>query len=128
MTGSTLLKPGKNTGLLGIVFLVPALLIAIPGILFSLFGSNIAFARLQNYESMWVLLTSPAVVLGGLAGATLINLLSVATFNVESTEVEVKASFQIKKNTWNIIPLALGGILALVIFLYLVVENFGPLF
>lgn len=128
MTDSKFLQSGRKTALWGFLFLIPAMFIAVPGILFSLFGYADAFDGLQRSLNFWDMLVHPAVVLGGLALAILINLLSVLKLNVASEGDEIVSTISVKKSAWNLVPLLLGGMLAAVIFLYLVAENLGPFF
>lgn len=128
MIDSTLISPGRKSALWGFVFLVPALFVAVPGILFTLFGRANVFSGLQSYDTVWSALTHPAVVLGGLAIALLINLLSILSVSIENSADELKGKVLIKKSGWNIAPLVLGSVLGMIIFLYLVAENFGPFF
>jgi hypothetical protein len=128
MTDSTLLHTGPKTALWGTLFLIPALLIAVPGMLFTLFGYSDIFDGLQIPFNLRNLLVHPAVVLGGLTLAILINLLAVIKLRVENERNQFVGTILLKKSAWNLIPLILGGLLAVVIFLYLVAENLGPFF
>jgi len=128
MNDLTLLQSGRKTALWGILFLIPALSISVSGILFSLFGNTSIFSDLQRTVSFWNILVHPAVVLGGLALAILINLLAVLKLQVKSEDEHFVGKISIKKSAWNLFPLLIGGLLATVIFLYLLAENLGPFF
>ena len=113
---------------LSLLFLLPALLIVIPGLLFNLTGVDMP-AQLGNLVGpmlkSWI--DNPWIILGGLLVALAINTLAVAKVKFESNGEAVRLTFEIKKKIANLVLLALALFLGVSIFGYLIAENFLPL-
>lgn len=94
---------------LSLLFLLPALLIVIPGLLFNLTGvdlpkqlGNLVGPRLKS----WI--DTPWIVLGGLVVVLAINVLAVAVIKVENTGEAVRLTLEVKKRIANLILFALA--------------------
>lgn len=123
---------GKQNSLIAgiaLLFLVPALLIVIPGLLFSFFGNPIE-ASLNSIPGAAQLLAwvdNPVIVLGGLFLALAINLLTVMQVKFESAQDAYRATFLIRRKTWNLILLGLAAFLTTALVAYAIGENLLPL-
>ena len=130
MNGNTLFREGKGSAALGALFLLPALLIVVPGLLFSFFGLSGIYENLEHFPT-WTAIMSwadrPWIVLGGLATGLLINLLAVARVKFEVLEDSLRGTVLVKRNRWNLVLLGLAVFLALALLLYLIGENLGQL-
>lgn len=113
---------------LSLFFLLPALLIVIPGLLFNLTGVDLPM-QLGNLVGpmlkSWI--DNPWIVLGGLFVALAINALAVAKIAFEDNGEAVRLTFEIKKRIANLVLLALALFLGISIFGYLIAENLLPL-
>ena len=108
---------------LSVLLLIPALLLVIPGLIFSFSGSNVS-DQLPAFVST---LTSPWIVLSGLVLSLLLNMRSVGSMSLDNREGSLVASFEIKKSAVGLTLLGLALLLGLAIFAYLVVENILPI-
>ena len=112
---------------LSLLFLLPALLLVIPGLLFNLTGVDLP-RQLGNLVGPmlkpWI--DNPWIVLGGLVVVLAINILAVANIKVESIGEAVRLTFDVKKRIANLILLALALFLGVSIFGYLLAENILP--
>ena len=130
---SPFVQPGKKSAIWSLLFLIPTMLLAIPGILQSVSGSDqlYAFAR-QNLTfanfSLWDWLVHPALVLFGLLLAFLISLFSIIGISLVNEEDHLVSTLTVKKSAWNLFPLVLALFFGTIIFIYLLIENFGPFF
>lgn len=114
---------------IALLFLLPALLIVIPGLLFSFFGKPIE-ASLNSIPVAAQLLAwvdNPFIVLGGLFLALVINLLAVVQIRFENLPDAYRASFTIKRKTGNLILLGLAACLTIALVAYAIGENLLPL-
>jgi hypothetical protein len=113
---------------LSLLFLLPALLIVIPGLLFNLTGADLP-TQLGNLVGpilkSWI--DNPWIILGGLFVALTINTIAVANVRFEDTGESVRLTFEIKKRPANLVLLALAIFLGLSILVYLIAENLLPL-
>ena len=127
VNGPHLIPAGRKYALWSLLFLLPALLLVSSGLMFTLFGVPGLVDRLAQFLGSG-LPTAPGVVLGGMGIALLINLLAVLKVSSSASDEMIHSNIAIKKSNWNLLILGLAAFLGLIIFLYLVVENFGPLF
>jgi len=129
VNGNMIFREGKTTAALSALFLLPAALIVIPGLLFSFFGKPVE-ASLNTIPGLaqltgWV--DNPWVVLGGLAIGLLLNLLAVANIKLEATKDKYQGTVSLKKNAWNLALLALAAFFGIALLLYLIGENILPM-
>ncbi len=115
----TLLRTNPlRSGLLGLLALLPAFMVGTGGILHTAVGPNATSEGL-------LLLGNPFLVLGGIAVALAVNLLTTVTIATERSEArgwEVRIGLQGK--ALNVAVITLAGLLSALIFAYLLVENF----
>jgi len=113
---------------LSLLLLLPALLIVIPGLLFTLTGFDLP-AQLANltgpFLKSWI--DNPWIILGGLVTALTINTIAVTKFRYEDAGGAVRFTFEIRKRITNLVLLGLIFFLGLSIFGYLIAENLLPL-
>jgi hypothetical protein len=123
---------GKQNSLIAgvaLLLLLPALLIVVPGLLFSFFGKPIE-ASLNSVPGAAQLLAwvdNPIIVLGGLFIALVINLMAVMQIKLESVEDTYRAIFTVRRKTWNLILLGLAVFLTITLLVYAIGENLLPL-
>ena len=103
---------------IGILLLLPALLLAVGGLLFSLFG----VAAINDMIGGDLFLFHPIVILGGMAIALSVNLLSVLRFQWQ--EGNLVSVIRVRGKMVNLGLIVLIGTLAALIFVYLLAENF----
>lgn len=122
---------GKQNSLIAgiaLLFLLPALLIVVPGLLFSFFGKPIE-ASLNSIPGAAQLLgwvDNPVIVLGGLFLALAINLMAVMQIKLESVPDVYRATFTVRRKAWNLILLGLAAFLATALVAYAIGENLLP--
>ncbi len=129
VNGNMIFREGKTTAALRALFLLPAALIVIPGLLFSLFGKPVeaSLNTIPGFAQLTAWVDNPWVVLGGLAIGLLINLLVVANIKFEITKDKYQGTVSLKKNAWNLALLGLAAFFGIVLVLYLIGENLLPL-
>lgn len=124
---NTLTKRDKQFFALGILLLIPALLIGVTGILHSVFGISAPMNNMFDYlrsSPLLAWLVHPAVILGGLAAAFILNAVPVLQISVRNQEEALVGSLTIRKGYWLHLGVLVTAVLfVLVIFLYLLVEN-----
>ncbi|MDA1330184.1 MAG: permease prefix domain 2-containing transporter [Chloroflexi bacterium] len=130
VNGPSFVQSGRKTALWSALFLIPAVLLVIPGLMDSLLGSNGGYqlvARIPFLQGR-ELLDSPWIIIGGLTIAIALNLLAILNVKNESSDTVWRVAVEIRKNAWNLIPVVFAAMLGTTIFLYLIGENLGPLF
>lgn len=113
---------------LSLVFLIPALLLVLPGLLYSLTGINLP-DQIGNFLGpvLKSLIDSPWTILGGLFIAIALNALAVVHIEFKNNKDGFRTLIEIKKKTWNLLLLALAAFLGFTIIGYLLAENIFPL-
>lgn len=126
---TTLSKRDKQFLFLGVLLLIPAMLIGIPGILFSAFGlagpMNGIIGFLES-SPLLAWLIHPVLIMGGLAVAFLLNALPVFQFSLSNQEDRFVGMIAIRKG--RLLHLTVIGVVAffaLLIVTYLLAENLG---
>jgi hypothetical protein len=123
----SLTKRDRQLFVFGILLLIPALLIGVTGILHSVFGISAPMNSMFDYlyrSPLLAWIVHPAVILGGLLGAFVLNAVPVLQINVRNQEEALVGSLTIRKGYWlHIGVLATAVFFFFVIFLYLLVEN-----
>lgn len=129
VNGNMIFREGKTTAALSALFLLPAALIVIPGLLFSFFGKPVeaTLNTIPGFAQLAAWVDNPWVVLGGLAIGLLLNLLALANIKFEVTKDKYQATASLKKNAWNLALLALAAFFGIALMLYLIGENILPL-
>lgn len=128
MNGSTFFKDGNRIAVISLIFLLPALLIVIPGLFYNLTGVDLpeklgaALGPLLRSR-----IDNPWIILGGLLLALTANLLAVAKLTFEQNKDVFRIGFELKRKTINLVLLGLTVFLGLSIFGHLFVENILPL-
>ena len=128
---SPFIRPGKMSAIWSMLFLLPATLLTIPGLIQSISGSDQLYdflrQRLTFGEiSLWDGLIHPAAVVFGLIIALLISVFSIIGLSFTNEEESLLGTLTMKKSTWNLFPLFLVLSFGIIIILYLIAENFGP--
>ncbi len=108
----------NSIALSGILLLLPALTLCTLGILFSL-GMTTAGTLLDKLG--WF--THPAIIIGGIATAFLLNLWSVMNRAAHADQSPFSITVIVRKRYSNLIILLLSFLLLAIIFLYLMAEN-----
>jgi len=131
MTKSPLILPSWKSSLAMLILLLPALFLAVPGVTQSLSGSPGLYDALRtglNIGDINLLawLIHPLAVLGGLGLALLLGAVSLLSITSENEHESFVTMIAVRKSAWNLVPFGLGIVLATVIFLYMIAENFGP--
>ena len=103
---------------LGLVLIIPALILCTGGLALSLLGMN-AFSSAINFD---LFIFNPAVLLGGLFLAFILNLLVVAPVKIQ--DGSLTAAIRLRGKVLNLGLLTCIGLLLSIIFLYLLAENF----
>ncbi len=129
VNGNMIFREGKTTAAVSALFLLPAALIVVPGLLFSLFGKPVeaSLNTIPGLAQLTAWVDNPWVVLGGLAIGLLVNLLAVANIKFEVTKDKYQGTVSLKKNTWNLALLALAAFFGIALLFYLIGENIIPL-
>jgi hypothetical protein len=114
-----------------LILLLPALFLAVPGVTQSLSGSPALYDALRtglNIGDINLLawLIHPVAVLGGLGLALILGAVSLLSITSENEHKSIVTMIAVRKSAWNLVPFGLGIVLATVIFLYMIAENFGP--
>ncbi len=132
MNISPFIQPGKKSAFWSLLFLLPASLLAIPGLMQSISGADQLSTFLsqgmtfENFR-LWDGLIHPATVLSGLFIAFLITFFSIIGLSFTNEEDSLIGTLTMKKSAWNLFPLFLVISFGSIIFLYMIAEKFGPL-
>jgi len=122
-----LTKRDKQLFVFGVFLLIPALLIGVTGVLHSVFGISTPMNNMFDFlysSPLLAWIVHPAVILGGLAAAFLLNALPVVQISVRNQEEVLVGSLTIRKGYWlHMGVLATAVLFLLGIFLYLLAEN-----
>ena len=108
---------GNSLAGLGFIFVVPALILCVGGVLQSLAGIR-AFNNLINYD---LLIFNPAILIGGLVIAIALNLLPVV--RIKFQDGSLIGMIKLQGRLLNLGLLTFIGLMATIIFLYLLAEN-----
>ena len=125
---TTLTKREKQNLILSVLLLIPAMLIGVPGLLFSIFGwagpMNSVFGVLESSATLsWLI--HPLTVMGGIAVALLLTAWPVIRLEVNGQQ-DLLISLTIRKGYWlHLVVLGTAVFFILLIFAYLLAENFG---
>lgn len=123
-----LTRRDKQYFVFGVLLLIPALLLGVTGVLHSIFGISGPMHSLFDSVGSRPLLAwvvHPVVILGGLAAAFVLNALPVLQISLRNQEEALVGSLTIRKGYWlHLGVLATAVLFLLIIFLYLLVENF----
>lgn len=128
VSGNIFQRETRWTAILGVLFLMPALLVVAPGIAYNLSGVNFPerLGQLLGITAKtWM--GNPWIILSGLAIALLINALPIFRFKFASDKSAYHFLFDIRKNSANLTLVTLGVVLGLSIVGYLIAENVLPL-
>jgi len=127
MLSSSFATQDKRLMWLGLVTLLPALLIVIPGVLFSVFGiarpMNALDALFIRYTPL-ELLIHPLLILGGVFVALLLNASAIVRVNLQRETDGLTATIRLKNQLVNWLVVGFGVSLLGIIFIYLLAENF----
>lgn len=121
-----LTKRDKQFLIFSVLSLIPAMLIGIPGVLFSVFGlagpMNAVFGTLEG--SVWVSwLLHPLTIMGGIALAFLLTAWPVIQLEVNNQQGQL-ISLTLRKGYWlHLAVLGTAVLFMLLIFAYLLAEN-----
>lgn len=124
---TTLTKRDKQSLILSAVLLIPAILVVISGLLFSLFGlpgpMNALFGVFEsNAWLSWLI--HPVAIMGGLALALLLTAWPVVRLEVDNHQDRLVGSLTIRKGYWlHMVVLGTAVFFVLLIFIYLFAEN-----
>lgn len=123
----TLTKRDKQLFLLGLLSLIPAFLIGVTGSLHSLFGFSAPMNRMFDFlysSPLLAWIVHPAVILGGLAMAFILNALPVLQISLRNQDKALVGTISLRKGYWlHLGVLATAVLFGLIIFIYLLVEN-----
>jgi hypothetical protein len=129
VTGTFFYRERGWTALLSILFLLPALLIVIPGFLFEVFGKPVEASMngIPGLTTLRAWADSPWMVLGGLGIVLLINFIAILRVDFKSSKQELQTILTWKRNNTSILFLLLAILVSLALLGYGVVENLLPL-
>ena len=123
----SLSKRDKQLFVFGLFLLIPALLIGVTGILHSAFGISAPMNNMFDFlhsSPLLAWIVHPAVILGGLAAAFILNAVPVLQVSLRNQDEALVGSLTIRKGYWlHLGVLATAVLFVMVIFLYLLVEN-----
>jgi len=116
----------NRVGLISLALLVPALSFTTAGILYLAFGIDAANRLLEAMlgHTVFKLLLSPVVVLGGPLVAFALNAWKVFHVSADVVNEEFVIAFSVKRLFGHLVCLALAGGLFLLLVCYAFVENF----
>ena len=121
------LNSHKNkVGLTSLALIIPALFFTSAGILYLAFGIDVANRLLEAMlaHTVFRLLLSPVVVLGGPLVAFALNAWKVFHVSADVVNEEFVIAFSVKRLFGHLVCLALAGGLLLLLVCYAFVENF----
>ena len=118
--------PHDRPGLISLVLLLPALFLSTTGILYVAFGIDAANRLLEAMlaHTVFRLILSPVVVLGGPLVAFALNAWKVFHVSADVVNEEFVIAFSVKRLFGHLACLALAGGLLLLLVCYGFVENF----
>jgi len=116
----------NRVGLISLALLIPALFFTTAGILYLAFGIDAANRLLEAMlaHTVFKLLLSPVVVLGGPLVAFALNAWKVFHVSADVVNEEFVIAFSVKRLFGHLVCLALAGGLFLLLVCYAFVENF----
>ena len=116
----------RKLGLISLVLLLPALFLSAAGILYAAFGLEAANRLLEAMlaQTVFKLLLSPVVVLGGPLIAFALNAWKVVHVSADVVNEEFVIALSVKRLFGHLLCLALAGGLLLLLVCYAFVENF----
>ena len=126
---ASLTKRDKQLLILSVLMLIPAMLVGVPGVIFSVFGvaapMNTVFETLRS--SVWLeWLINPLVVIGGIGLAFLLTAWPVVQLDFNNKQDQFVGSLTIRKGYWlHLGVLGTAVLFMLTIFIYLFAENIG---
>ena len=122
------MKNLSNThiAIIGFILIIPALLLASCGIIYSVFGLESANHFLDSLMAIPIVgaMFSPIIIIGGPMIAFVLNAYHVYHVKLEMAGRTATISLSIKGNVANLIPAVAGAFLIFIILLYGFVENF----
>jgi len=113
-------------GFISLALMVPALFLSTAGILYTAFGLEAANRLLEAIlaQSVFKLLLSPVVVLGGPIVAFALNAWKVVHVSADVVNEEFVIAFSVRRLFGHLLCLTLAGGLLLLLLCYAFVENF----
>ena len=113
-------------GLVSLILMLPALFLSTAGILYGAFGLEAANRLLDAMlaHTLFKVLLSPVVVLGGPLVAFGLNAWKVIHLSADVVNEEFVVALSIKRLIGHLLCLALAGALMLLLLTYAFVENF----
>ena len=116
----------RRLGLISLVLLLPALFLSTAGILYAAFGIGAANRLLEAMlaNTLFKLLLSPVVVLGGPFVAFALNAWQVFHVSADVVNEEFVIAFSVKRLFGHLVCLSMAGGLLLLLVCYGFVENF----
>jgi hypothetical protein len=116
----------RKPGLISLALMLPALFLSTAGILYTAFGLEAANRALEAMlaQTVFKLLLSPVVVLGGPVVAFALNAWKVFHVSADVVNEEFVIAFSVKRLFGHLLCLALAGGLLLLLVGYAFVENF----
>src|SRR6266566_1601400 len=118
--------PKNRPGLISLVLIIPALFFTTAGILYLAFGIDAANRLLEAMlaQTVFKLLLSPVVVLGGPLVAFALNAWKVFHVSADVVNEEFVVAFSVKRLFGHLVCLVLAGGLLLLLVCYAFAENF----
>ena len=122
----TMLLFQPKAGLLSLFLMLPALFLSTAGILYVAFGLESANKLIEAMlaQTVFKLLLSPVVVLGGPLVAFVLNAAKVFHVSADLVNEEFVIAFSVKRLFGHLLCLALAGGLLMLLVCYAFVENF----
>ena len=116
----------SGLGLLSLALMLPALFLCVSGVLYVAFGFEAANRSLDTMltHTLFKVLLSPVVVLGGPLLAFALNAWKVVHLSAEVVNEEFVIALSVKRLLGHLICLALAGGLMLLLVAYAFVENY----
>jgi hypothetical protein len=118
---SHLSQPDIKLAGIGVIFLLPALILCLGGLLQSILGIT-SLNDLMKTARLDLVLFNPLILLGGLALGSALNLIPV--LKVQIRDGCLIGSMRLKGRALNLVVLAFVSLLLATIFLYFLAENF----
>ena len=117
------MKSNLKLAVLGLALILPSLVLVTSGVLQTGFGST-GLVDLVESLGIETFLFSPALILGGLGLALVINLVSVLRVQFQLEAGILVSTIQVRGQLLNLGLIGLSGLLLASILLYAVTENF----
>src|SRR2546425_623059 len=126
LKGAKMSAPKNRLGLVSLVLILPALFFSVAGVLYLAFGIEGANRMLDGLlgHTVFKLLLSPLVVLGGPLVAFALNAWKVFHFSADVVTEEFVIAVSVKRLSGHLLCLALAGGLLLLLVCDAFVENF----